>query len=311
MFRLPAGIPSNKASIYELTDFLECECIRSSRGRISAVDIISSILVGSDEIDIAGVINDYDRLHMKTEEIFTEVDRRREATNTNYPFRVRGNGLEIENRDGPVYWTYCYLLFCTRFNMKVDRTMAGIDGSLLFEKFSAFVAKEYFGNRAEAMVFGTAEQQEFIKKVNNLCQALGEGGGFENRNEVSPDQVKDDKLDIVVWINFADRKASKLIGFGQCKTGMTWRNDYSLTQLRPVAFCKKWLRRQPAHDPSQMFFVADSFYLDTWFGHACDAGIVFDRFRMMDYLPTNENFQNGVYTELISWTREAIERISA
>jgi len=86
MFRLPAGIPSNKASIYELTDFLECECIRSSRGRISAVDIISPILVGSDEIDIAEVISDYDRLHMKTEEIFTEVDRRREATNTNYPF---------------------------------------------------------------------------------------------------------------------------------------------------------------------------------------------------------------------------------
>ena len=63
---------------------------------------------------------------------------------------------------------------------------------------------------------------------------------FENKNDVPPSHVKDDKLDIVVWKSFADKNVSKLIGFGQCKTGMTWRNDNSLTQLSPSAFCKKF-----------------------------------------------------------------------
>lgn len=310
MFRLPAGLPSNKASIDELTDFFEYKCIKSRRGRISLSNSFSPLLVGSDEIDFAGVEDDFDRLYQKAEEVLIEVDRRIEATNNNYPFRIKGKGLEIENRDNPVYWTYCYLLFCTRFNMKDDRNMAGIDGSLLFEKFSAFVAREYFGERAEAIVFGTAEQEVFKEKVNKLCQALGEGIEFENKNDVPPSHVKDDKLDIVVWKSFADKNVSKLIGFGQCKTGMTWRNDNSLTQLSPSAFCKKWFKRAPIQDPAKMFFIADSFYLMTWYSHACDAGIVFDRFRIMDYLPTNENFQNEVYAELIRWTSEAIERIS-
>ena len=312
MFKLPAGIPSNTASVDDLTDFLESECIKSTRGRISVSSILSPLLVGSDEANIDGVDGDYDRLHMKTEEILIEVDRRRNAANNNYPFRVQGKGLEIKDKDDPVYWTYCYLLFCTRFNMQAERTMAGVDGSLLFEKFSAFVAKEYFGNRADAMVFGTAEQGDFMEKVSLLCQALGEGAEFENKDQVPPNQIKDDKLDVVVWKSFADRNVSKLIGFGQCKTGMSWRSDNSLTQLRPESFCKKWFSRMPAHDPARMFFVADTFCLESsWYRHASDAGIVFDRFRLMDFLPNNDEFQKRVYTELVNWTGEAIRRISA
>lgn len=311
MFRLPTGIPSNTASVDELTDFLECECIKSTRGRISVLEIFSPILVGSDEIDIEGIEDDYDRLDSKVDEVFTEVDRRLVAANAKYPFRIQGKGIEIPERDTPIYFTYCYLLFCTRFNMKTDRMMAGIDGSLLFEKFSALVAKEYFGNRAEALVFGTAEQARFIEKVTELCRRLGEGVGFENKDRVPPNEIKDDRLDVVVWKSFADGNVSKLIGFGQCKTGTSWRSDNSLTQLRPDAFCQKWFRRMPVHAPVKMFFVADTFNLDTWYRDTSDAGVVFDRFRLMDYLPNNAEFQNDVYTDLFSWTKAATERISS
>lgn len=310
MFRLPTGIPSHQASIYELTDFLECECIKNRRGRIAALNIISPLLVGSDETDIDGVDDDYDRLQKKTDEILTEIDRRREAASQRYPFRVQGNGIEIVERGDPVYWTYCYLLFCTWFNMQVDRTMAGVDGSLLFEKFSALVAKKYFGKRAEVLVFGTSAQGGFIEKVNTLCRALGEGAEFENKDRVPPIQIKDDKLDVVVWKSFADKNVSKLIGFGQCKTGTTWRSDYSLTQLRPGSFCRKWFKRMPAHTPARMFFVADTFDLDTWYRHSIDAGIIFDRFRLMDYMPDNGEFEDEVYTYLVKWASEAVQRIS-
>ena len=121
MFRLPNDIPSHTATPIELADFLESECIKSKHGRISISNIISPILIGSDEIDIEGVDDDYDRLQLKAEEILTEVDRRLKATNNKYPFRIRGKGIEISERDDPIYYTYCYLLFCTRFNMQTDR----------------------------------------------------------------------------------------------------------------------------------------------------------------------------------------------
>jgi hypothetical protein len=159
-------------------------------------------------------------------------------------------------------------------------------------------------------LFGTAQKERFEEKVNELCRELGEGVEFENKMNVSANQIKDDRLDVVVWKSFADRKESKLIGFGQCKTGTSWRSDNSLTQLRPENFCQKWFRRMPAHTPARLFFVADTFNLDTWYNDASDAGIVFDRFRLMDYLPDNEEFQRVVYEDLVHWTAEAISRIS-
>lgn len=57
----------------------------------------------------------------------------------------------------------------------------------------------------------------------------------------------------------------------------------------------------PAHTPARMFFVADTFDLDTWYRHSSDAGIIFDRFRLMDYMPDKGEFQDEVYTYLVKF----------
>jgi hypothetical protein len=44
---------------------------------------------------------------------------------------------------------------------------------------------------------------------------------------------------------------------------------------------------QPVMTPMRMFFCAQYFPIDIWRVRANEAGLVFDRFRILDYLPQN------------------------
>ena len=90
----------------------------------------------------------------------------------------------------------------------------------------------------------------------------------------------------MVWKPFSDKNPGKLIGFGQCKTGTHWKKE--LTILQPDSFCKKWFQEQPTVNPLRLFFISESILRNKWYEHSTDGGILFDRCRIMDYLPINE-----------------------
>jgi hypothetical protein len=162
------------------------------------------------------------------------------------------------------------------------------------------------GARAESLVFGTALDGAFEHKVNDLCVRLGEGIQFDNPDTVQP-TAQDDRLDIVAWKSFTDRNTSKLIAFGQCKTGTSWTSA-NLSELQPEVFCKKWFRRQPIHTPVRMFFCSLYISLDQWNTRANDGGIVFDRFRILDFLP--EGIENDLLQNIMTWSTEGIGVLS-
>ena len=137
--------------------------------------------------------------------------------------------------------------------MNSNREYVGIDGTHLLEELASEAAREYLGDRAESMVFGTAAGSNFQGKVSDLCKRIKDGDGFYRRSSALP---LDDKLDVVAWKHFADQLPEKLIAFGQCKTGTNY-ND-TLTQLQPDVFCKNWLLSPPALTPMRMFFVAEA-----------------------------------------------------
>jgi hypothetical protein len=157
------------------------------------------------------------------------------------------------------------------------------------------IASRYWGGhndaRVEAMVFGTAraawreddEEQvpetTFAAAVNSLCSALGEGVQFRKKDS-GPIRSKDDRLDIVVWRRFADRRAGSLIGFGQCKTGTSW--EHELPRLNPKSFCDRWFDTPPVHLPVKLFFLTDR-VVENWMTRSYDAGILFDRCRILEY----------------------------
>ena len=299
MFRWP-GVPSPYSREDELADFAELICWE--RGSMSITSLAQAIGRLAENDYSAGVPEEEDFAEY-IEGAFQEIGRRQRACNGGYPFEVayKGNVIStIHVNFNCKHLIYKYLLLATRLNMKENRSQGEIDGTKILEYLSAGVAKEYLGSRAESLVFGTAEgDTDFPGKVNCLCQRLEEGGGYLKTKGRAP-RKKDDKLDIVAWKPFSDRREGKLIAFGQCKTGTSWRSDTS--QLQPHAFCGKWFNSQPVLTPLRMFFVSEALSIVDWREQAFNAGLLFDRCRLVDY---SNRIDDALLRKIEVWTRAA------
>jgi hypothetical protein len=283
--------PSARANQVEWADFLEIQCLFQSDRNASSGDLLAALSRIDDDIleERGRVDGRFDGLVFDT---FTELRARSEHCGRGvykYPFRVdeEGQFIELRSRRGQRE-LYLFLLLATRMNMNVDRVQNGIDATHLFEQICCEVAKGYWGERAEALVFGTARRTEtdevgrFPDAVDNLCSRLGEGTRFYCHSGHQP-SAKDGNLDIVVWKRFTDQRNGHLIGFGQCKTGTHF--DNGIFELQPQGFCKKWMLTSPTATPVRLFFTTARPTNKNWFDLCVDAGIVFDRCRMLDFAP--------------------------
>ena len=299
MFKWP-GVPSTRAPAHELADFVELLCWK--RLRTSMRDV-SAALGRLDENDYSDGVPEEEEIPGLVEDAYVEIGRREEACRGGYPFVIDSSGhtLEIigENADHRTI-VYRYLLLATRLNMQNRQFHADIDGTLLLEELSAETAREYFGDRAECMVFGTSSSGVgFVSKVNDLCNRLREGSGFYSHGGARP-TANDGNLDIAAWTQFTDGLPGKLIAFGQCKTGTHYRDH--LTQIQPDSFCRKWFRSFPAVSPIRMFFVAEALSRIRWYETVSDAGLLFDRCRIVDFC---DRVEKDVLEKVTKWTRAA------
>lgn len=280
MFKWPE-LPSSRAPAHEIADFAELTCWKNGSASVNAV---IAALGRLDENDYSEGVPVEDEITGYVEHAYREIEQRREACRGGYPFEIDSSGYTLKpvsDNNNPRYDIYCYLLLATRLNMQNSRRHADIDGALLLEELSAETAREYLGDRAECMVFGTSSSADFISKVNDLCRRLEEGAGFYSHSGVRL-TANDGKMDIAVWKHFADRCPGKIIAFGQCKTGTHYKDH--LTDLQPDSFCAKWLRSSPAVTPLRMFFVAEALSRARWYEDASDAGLLFDRCRIVDFV---------------------------
>lgn len=304
MFKWP-GPPSPRAPAHEIADFVELECWKQGGTSINAV---SAALGRLDENDYSDGVPEDDDITGVVEAAYQEIERRKDACRGGYPFETGSIGYTlamIGDNGNHRYVVYRYLLLATRLNMQSDRCHAGIDGTSLLEELAADSAREYFGARAESVVFGSGRGPGFADRVNDLCSRLQEGDGFRNPSS-QPPTANDGKLDIAVWKHFADRRPGKLIAFGQCKTGTHYRDR--ITQLQPDSFCKKWLRSFPAVVPVRMFFVAEALSRSNgWYEAVSDAGLLFDRCRIVDY---SDHVQEDVLANVAAWTDAAAAAIN-
>lgn len=299
MFKLGSA-PSPQASINELADFFEIEAW--TNGSTSLRDIQSSTAKLDDALNNSGCEDDDTATSDRLDDIAAEIDRRSSACGPGrYPFKFNATGSVLHHvapADEQCGHVYRYLLLATRLNMSNDRKHDGIDGALLFEELAAEVIRNYFGGRAETHVFGTSTSGQFGKKVTRVCGLLGEGGGFFHMSK-SKLTANDGKLDTVTWVPFSDQRAGKLVVFNQCKTGTSWRDTVS--QLWPKSFIKKWMQEPIAVDPVRAFTVAEC-VTDRWFDTVADAGIVFDRCRVVDFC---ETLETSLVTRIKKWSDAA------
>ena len=299
MFKWP-GRPSAHAPEHELADY--AELLAWQRNSMS-MTTLSRFLGRLAENDYSRGVPEEEETDQGAEEAYREIERRKEGCGEGYPFEMTQEGYTLcvpQKADNRKHVIYRYLLLATRLNMKGNRRHAGIDGALLFEELAAEVAREYLGARAESLVFGTAaEGRDFQGKVDDLCKRIKEGDGFVNRDKARPDE-RDGKLDVVVWKPFTDGLPGKLIAFGQCKTGTSYKD--TLTQLQPDSFCRKWLQSSPVLTPVRLFFVSEALLRSRWHSASTDAGLLFDRCRIVDFC---NDVSADVVGKIKAWTEAA------
>jgi hypothetical protein len=302
-FKIRGPIPSVDSDVETLADYFEVKALCSDNHEVSIKDILKKFLMVGDETDDSSITDQEDRINNKLEPVIGAIQRRIVNSRGNYPFTIemQGNVIAFQGYTSFSSYMYVYLLFATRLNMNVNKKFENIDGTKIFEEISALVAKSYFGQRCSSLVFGTAIAGGFEDKVNDMCTQLNEGVGFVNHGggEVTEN---DDTLDIVIWNHFEDRLANKLIGFGQCKTGTSYES--SRKDLQPADFCKKWIKTQFNQDPIRLFFIADVIERKKFWKRTVDSGIMFDRIRIMDYLPND--FDDTLINSVCTWSKQAV-----
>jgi len=305
MFKLPS-LPSPRADANELADFAELLALKEVI--TSAREIAAYLGRLDDNAHNEGCDDDQDDINNHLDSVMIELERRASACREGYPFTLERVGtvlrhVSVDTDDR--HSVYRYLLLATRLHMQNDRQHAKIDGSLLFEELAAHVIQCYLGSkRARSIVFGTAAKGGFAKKINDLCQALGEGGQFHNP-EKAPVDENDDKLDTVTWVPFTDRSRGQLIVFSQCKTGSTWGGQTA--SLQPDAFVRKWMSDIPYFTPIRAFCIAESAYRVHWRKHAINAGLLFDRCRLIDFC---EDLPAPLLLKIRTWTEAALESVT-
>jgi hypothetical protein len=300
-----SGAPSSKNDLNELADFVELECLKNTQ--FSKNETISTVARLEDDND-PSLQKIIDPIESKIEDVFGEIDYRMKFCNGSYPFILKSIGSVLKVNNGSnesAMGLYKFLLLATRLNMQTERFHGNIDGTLLFEKISKHILTNYLGSRTKAFLFGTSSHgTSFESKVNELCKELNEGHGFINRNNLSAGNIKDDALDIVAWKPFTDNYGGKLIAFGQCKTGTTWKTQ--TTHLRPDSFCKSWMRDMPSVDPIRIYFVCESLLRNKWYTTSAKAGIFFDRCRIMDFC---QNIPTELNEEIKIWSDVALDSL--
>lgn len=302
-YKIPE-LPSPKAYIEEKADFWEIQAIINKGINISQTDISKILSIQSDETNNDGINSEDDTIEVALFETFNHLNSRIQTCGFNrYPFDLATSSIKFSDETlTPHMWVYLYLLFCTRLNMKKNKIFNNLDGTKIFEHLCAQVLKNYFGENSNSIVFGTAEEGNFIDKVNELIKQLGEGNHFKNTNK-NPPTKNDDSLDIVGWKDFKDKDRNKLIGFGQCKTGTSWQ-DY-VNKLKSSDFCSNWFNDDPLFLPIDIFFIADTLNDEFNRNSIRRSKLFFNRFRIMEYLP--EEIDNKTLKEIKDWVQGALD----
>jgi hypothetical protein len=302
MFKLPDGIPTLKVSSQEWADYAEYKALK--KGKISLLDLIKVPLLISDELNVNGASDDTDKFIEKVDEIAAEIKNRILHTRNLYPFELLNQEytLRFIKNDTLYNWIYKFLLLSTRLKMTSDKVQNGFDGTQLFESLSAEIAISFFGENSNVDVLGTSKTDAggFREKLSQITKKIGEGGQIHKNEGYKP---QDDNVDVIAWKGFSDKKESQMIAFGQCKTGTSWQNR--LSELNTKAFCNTWFTQQPVLEPTRMFFCAQYFPKEIWRPRANEAGLVFDRFRIIDYLPNEINEE--LFANIKSWCSAAEE----
>lgn len=300
------SIPSELASPCEIADFLEVECLMSDTSSVSIVEAANKfgILTDDNEDDIG----DSDIIS-SLQKSLDEVDNRYFDAHAKYPFKADVNTIYIRN-DGSQYLKdlYAFLLLVTRENMRERKLVNNIDGTKLFEQLCCCVIKNYFGNNATSFVFGTGANVNisFYDRISNFLSRIQVKGYQVNKPQGDIGHHQDGGVDIIAYIPFHDHNQGQFFAIGQCKTGQAWHNSI----VPPYSFVDNYISPSTVFKPVIFYMVSESFS-NSWTEVARQCcGLLFDRERIMEYVPEEELLPSNLLENIRKWNQGVIGRYS-
>lgn len=231
-----------------------------------------------------------------------------------YPFTLNANGnllslrrkLTAKSRTGLLY---TFMLVASRADMDSRRKLGSLDPTVIFEQLCADILLNFWGGKTElsgSLVFGTARKKAvhnsaFHANIEHLCKQIRHGRGMKMGAKLPG--AGDGKLDVVVWRVFSDGRAGGLIGFGQCKTGIHWKEH--LTKLQPSNFCRKYFAQPLIIEPVRVYMVPHRVDINDWESHTGEGGLLFDRCRLVQY---GHSVSDDVAKNCRTWLNAALDR---
>ena len=293
--------PNKDDPPYLIADFMEFQCLMSGQS-VSTYDLRATLSMPDDENHNEGIESSDDESIDILDDAIGVCSSRAVVCNSRYPFNVERNSINIHPEASWYKEIYTFMLLATRLNMNTQKIQGGEDATKLFELLCTQVAKEYFGGHALTMAFGTSVEGGFKEKLKKMLDELHISASL-TQPEGSTGRQKDGSVDVVVWIPCADNKDSQLIAMGQCKTGTSWEG--MLRDLDPDSLFKCHTTKSPYSEVVRTFFLAESFGNHKWEERCRNAGILFDRTRIMEFLPPE--LRDNLLERIKKWNTAAIE----
>lgn len=310
------SVPSPNAddSLVALADWVEVKALLADDGNASQEDLTRALeqAHSMDESDAKALAGDVFKELLDRRDTCVPLPGKGRAWE--YPFTLNKTGtlLALRTKLGPktkAGLLYIFLLLTSRADMDAQRNLEGLDPTVLFEQVCADILLNFWGGETAlsgSLVFGTARtktetNQRFQTNINRLCTKLREGRGLKAKAKAP--RGGDGKLDIVVWRVFSDGRAGGLVGFGQCKTGIHWKDH--LTKLVPRNFCRDYFHQPLILDPMRIYMVPHRVEGAWWDTHTGAGGLLMDRCRLVQY---GYDISKDVFGECRVWLDAALKR---
>ncbi len=294
----------------DFADYLELLALRQADQNSSMTDLMRVIRrSGSvDAVDGDGRDGGSDQTEACAHAAFVELEDRilacGEPRQARYPFDMSDKRRLLKSTATAADSVYGFMLLLSAFGLKAGGRDAHPERT--FEMVCCHAAAALLGGRrrgAEAVRFGsprTTLPPKFSDAIEVVCNQAGE---MEPSRRVTSTQAKDGQVDIIAWRHFPDRRAGKLMAFGQCAAG---RNEWraKAKEMQVASFVKRWLSKPPSVDPLRLFFVPWRIPPDEHSDVCIDGGIVLDRCRIALLC---KNIDQETAGQCARWSRKVLK----
>lgn len=296
-------IPSPRPSLSELVDYMEVETLLSGSSSFSSTEVAQQMGVVDDESTPED--EEEESLEFIRDSLSLVKDRKRMAKGR-YPFVSSISSIEMDGNCDPIYTSvYTFLLLATRENMRDNRMVGDLDGTVLFERLCAHILNCFLGNQSISFVFGTGSEEKasFLDRLRLMLDSFKEKGYSVTTTPNNP-YFKDAGIDVVAFIPFNDERHGHMVYLAQCKTGTSWASH--LSDLQPTIL-GDYINPMLVPNPGKMFMITDE-YIETDWRDVVQriGGLFFDRCRLMAYLPTQ--FDSPLLDDIIKWNEGVLAR---